>query len=139
MRPTISGLLLVLPLLSACAGNPQPGDPGYPYNLSGRYTADFVVQGGSYRAAMDLSTAPGGALSGIFTIDQPTMIAGTVEGTVSADTVDFQMPYEMVQEGCAGVVTGRSAISVDGAGFEGPIRLDDSCNGEMEGTLTVRR
>ena len=138
MRPFASRLLLVLPLLAACAGNPAPGEPGYPYNLSGRYTAAFVVQGGTYRATMDLSTAPGGVLSGIFAVAEPP-IAGTVEGTIAADTVDFQMPYEMLQQGCAGVVQGRLAIAADGAGFEGPIRLEDSCNGEMDGTLTVQR
>lgn len=138
MRLTASGLLLVLPLFAACAGNPRPGEPGYPYNLAGRYTADFIVQGATYSATMDLSTAPGGVLSGTFAIPDP-LIAGTVEGTVIADTVDFQMPYEMVEEGCAGVVQGRTAIASGGAGFEGPIRLEDSCNGQMEGTLAVRR
>lgn len=138
MQPTRASLLLVLPLLAACAGNPAPGEPGYPYNLSGRYTAVFVVQGGTYRGTMDLATAPGGTLSGAFTIPDPP-IAATVEGTVTADTVEFQMPYEMLQQGCAGVVEGRSAIAAGGAGFEGPIRLEDSCNGEMHGTLTVQR
>ncbi len=138
MRTTVPAFGILALSFAACAGNPEPGEPGYPYNLSGRYTADFVVQGGTYRATMDLSTAPGGALSGTFSIPDP-LITGTVEGAVTADTVDFQMPYEMVEQGCAGVVQGRTAIAAGGAGFEGPIRLEDSCNGQMEGTLAVRR
>ena len=48
-------------LASACAGNPEPGESGYPYNLAGRYQAEFLVDGAPYRGTIDLSTAPGGA------------------------------------------------------------------------------
>jgi hypothetical protein len=123
----------------ACAGNPKPGEPGYPYNLTGRYQAEFIVDGTPYRGVMDLTTAPGGVVSGSFTVTDPAHVDGTVEGGIVADTVDFQMPYEIAENGCSGVVYGRTAITEGGGAFGGAIRLDDSCGGEMTGTATIQR
>ena len=140
MRSTLSCLVLVAAAaFAACAGNPQPGEPGYPYNLIGRYQAEFIVDGTPYRGTMDLSTAPGGAVSGTFMVTEPAHVDGTVEGAIVADTVDFQMPYEIQENGCSGVVYGRSAITDGGSGFGGAIRLDDSCGGEMTGTAAIQR
>ena len=46
MRPTASAMFVVPLLLAlvACAGNPKPGEQGYPYNLSGSYQAEFLVE-----------------------------------------------------------------------------------------------
>ena len=139
MRPIAPSLILSAALAAACAGNPGPGETGYPFNLTGRYQAEFLVDGTPYRGTMDLSTASGGAVSGSFAVDDPTPVVGSVEGTIVADTLDFQMPYEILQNGCAGTVYGRGAIVEGGTGFGAPIRLDDSCGGELSGTATVTR
>ncbi len=139
MRVTVPALGILTLSLAACAGNPKPGETGYPYNLSGSYQAEFVVEGSPYRGTMNLSTGPGGALRGNFVVTEPAHVTGTVEGAVVADTVDFQMPYEILENGCSGVVHGRHAITEGGEAFSGPIRLDDSCDGEMTGTATIQR
>ena len=140
MRPIATCLVILATVsLAACAGNPKPGEPGYPYNLTGSYQAEFLVDGTPYRGTMDLSTAAGGAVSGSFMVADPAHVNGTVEGAIVADTVDFQMPYEILENGCAGVVYGRGAIAAGGDGFGGAIRLDDSCAGEMTGTATIQR
>ena len=140
MRPIATCLvLLATTSLAACAGNPKPGEPGYVYNLTGPYQAEFVVDGTPYRGTMTLTTAPGGAVSGSFMVIEPTQVNGTVEGTIVADTVDFQVPYEILETGCSGVVYGRNAIAEGGGSFGGPIRLDDSCGGELTGTATIQR
>jgi nitrous oxidase accessory protein NosD len=139
MRPIVTCVILAATSIAACAGNPQPGEPGYPYNLTGRYQVEFLVDGTPYRGVMDLTTAPGGVVSGSFTVTDPAQVDGTVEGGIVADTVDFQMPYEIQENGCMGVVHGRSAIADGGEAFGGAIRLDDSCGGEMAGTLEVQR
>jgi hypothetical protein len=139
MRSALSALGILALSLAACAGNPKPGEPGYPYNLSGGYQAEFVVDGTPYRGTMNLSTGPGGALSGNFLVTEPAHVTGTVEGVIVADTVDFQMPYEIMESGCSGVVYGRNPIAEGGVSFSGPIRLDDSCGGELNGTATVQR
>ena len=139
MRPISTFPIFAAALFTACAGNPQPGEQGYPYNLTGQYQAEFVVDGTPYRGTMDLSTATGGAVSGSFTVTQPARVVGTVEGAIVADTLDFQMPYEILDNGCAGTVSGRAGIAEGGTGFGSPIRLDDSCGGEMTGSVTVTR
>jgi hypothetical protein len=88
---------------------------------------------------MSLTTAPGGGVSGSFIVTDPAHINGSIEGAIVADTVDYQMPYEILENSCSGVVYGRNAIAEGGAGFGGSIRLDDSCSGEMAGTMEVQR
>ena len=139
MRSTASSLILFAAFAAACAGNPEPGESGYPYNLTGRYQAEFVVEGTPYRGTMDLSTAPGGAVTGSFTVSDPAEVVGSVEGTLLADSLDFQMPYEILETGCAGVVRGRGAVAEAGAGMGGAIQVDDACDGQMSGTLTLTR
>lgn len=139
MRPIATTLILCAAFAAACAGNPQPGDSGYPFNLTGRYQAEFLVEGSPYRGTMDLTTAPGGAVTGSFAVTDPGQVVGTVEGTIVADSLDFEIPYEILENGCAGVVRGRGAIVEGGSGLAGPIQLDDACDGQMSGSLTLTR
>ena len=139
MRPVGRFVILATMFVAACAGNPQPGESGYPYNLTGRYQAEFLVEGNPYRGTMDLTTAAGGVVTGSFAVTDPAQVVGSVEGTIVADSLDFQMPYEILDNGCAGTVHGRAGIAEGGTGFGSPIRLDDSCGGEMTGTVTVTR
>jgi hypothetical protein len=139
MRPIATYLvILATTSLAACAGNPKPGEAGYPFNLIGSYRAEFVVEGTPYRGDMDLSTAPGGAVSGRFSVVGPNLVVGTVEGTIATDSLAFLMPYEQA-DGCAGTVEGSAAISEGGAGFAGPVQIEDSCGGTLNATLTVER
>jgi hypothetical protein len=139
MRPIATSLvILATTSLAACAGNPKPGEAGYSYNLSGSYRAEFVVEGTPYRGDMDLATAPGGVVSGRFTVVGDGPVVGTVEGTIVTDSLAFVMPYEQVN-GCAGTVEGSAAISEGGAGFAGPVQVEDSCGGMLSATLTVER
>ena len=131
-------LRLALPFLVACAANPKPGEPGYPYNLSGPYQVEVVVQGTPYHGMMDLSMEPGGALGGTFQVIDPVQVAGSIEGTIAADTLDFRMPYEQSNE-CSGVVSGRIAVAAGGATASGPVVVDDSCGGPMNGTISIQR
>ena len=94
--------------------------------------------GTPYRGTMTLTTARA-VRDGSFMVTDPTQVNGTVEGTIVADTVDFQVPYEILESGCSGVVYGRNAIAEGGGYFGGPIRLDDSCGGELTGTATIQR
>ena len=139
MRQTKLCLIAFAAFAAACAGNPEPGDSGYPYNLTGRYQAEFLVEGNPYRGTMDLTTAPGGAVTGSFAVTDPGQVVGSVEATIVADSLDFQIPYEILENGCAGVVRGRGAIAEGGTGLTGAIQLDDACDGQMSGTLTLTR
>ena len=139
MRATTLCLILAAATLAACAANPKPGEPGYPYNLSGAYQVEVVVDGAPYRGTMELSTAPGGTVNGSFLVTEPVHVAGTVEGAIVADTLDFRMPYEIQENGCAGVVSGRGGVAEGGGAFSSPVVLDDSCGGEMSGTISIQR
>lgn len=137
MRSSIAAVGILALSLAACAGNPKPGESGYPYNLSGTYQALWMVAGESNTGSMQLATAPGGVVSGSFEVTEPSVVLGTVEGRIVADTIDFQMPYQ--RDECGGVVYGRNAIAAGGLQFGGEVRLVDECAGEMTGTMEVRR
>lgn len=139
MRLSAPTFVLAAATLAACAGNPKPGEPGYPYNLDGTYSTVVVVEGTPYRGTVTLATGDGGAVSGRFTITDPTQVMGSIEGSLAADTVRFEMPYEIQENGCAGTLYGNAPVTPGGAGFEGPVRLDDSCGGELSGTMAVTR
>jgi len=138
-RSVSSLVILAAAALAACAANPKPGEPGYPYNLSGPYQAVFLVEGTPYRGTMALSTAQGGVVSGNLTVIDPVRVVGTVEGMIVADTIRFEMPYEILDNGCAGTVGGAAPVAAGGGGFDGPVQLDDSCSGALSGTITVTR
>lgn len=138
MRPFVPFLIVATTLIAACAGNPKPGEQGYPYNLTGRYSAEFLVEGTAYRGTMDLSTAPGGTVSGSFAVTDPVQVVGSVEGTILGDSLDFLMPYEVIVEGCAGTLHGRAGIHEGGAGFVAPVSSEGPC-GAGNGTVTVSR
>lgn len=139
MRRSVSHVGVLALTIAACASNPGPGESGYPYNLSGTYQALFVVEGEDSRGTVELSTDPGGTVNGRFLItDPPGVGTGTVEGRIVADTIDFRMPYER-NGNCSGVISGRSPIAPEGASFGGVFRIDDSCDGELNGTLEIRR
>ena len=139
MRATLSCLLCAAAFQAACAANPKPGEPGYPYNLDGPYQVEVVVDGTPYRGMMELSTAPGGSVNGSFMVTDPAHVDGTVEGAIVADTLDFRMPYEIQENGCIGVVTGRGDVAQGGGAFSGPVVVDDSCGGAMNGTISIQR
>jgi hypothetical protein len=139
MRATLTCLICSATFLAACAANPKPGEPGYPYNLDGPYQVEVVVDGTPYRGMMELTTAPGGSVNGSFMVTAPVHVDGTVEGAIVADTLDFRMPYAIQENGCVGVVTGRGGVTQGGGAFSGPVALDDSCGGAMNGTITIQR
>jgi hypothetical protein len=141
MRRTATCLVILATstAFAACAGNPQPGESGYAYNLGGSYQVVFLVDGTPYRGTMALATALGGDVSGSFIVTEPARVEGGVEGALAADSFRFEMPYEILDNGCVGTVSGTAVVSVGGGGFDGPIGLDDSCGGDLSGTITVTR
>lgn len=131
-------LLTALAGVAACAGNPEPGDPGYRYNVSGRYSASFVVEGTPYTGTMDMSTAPGGAVTGTMAITEPAEVTSTASGTVSADTLRLTIPYQL-PDGCGGTARLTGAINDGGGGVAGDMNLDDSCGGALSGSFILTR
>jgi hypothetical protein len=44
MRRASLAAVVFAVLAAACAGNPEPGDDGYAYNVNGEYTAEFIMR-----------------------------------------------------------------------------------------------
>ncbi|MDX1660452.1 MAG: hypothetical protein R3326_01565 [Gemmatimonadota bacterium] len=136
--PAWSVVALTLALGAACATTPRPGETGYPYNVEGVYQSDFVVEGTAYRGTTELETEPGGAVRGDFSVERPVGIVGEVSGTISNDSLSFSGTYSQ-STGCDGTISGRGEVSEGGDRVEGPLRVDDSCGGVLQGTFEFDR
>ena len=130
--------LLIAAGLTACAGNPQPGDPGYRFNVSGRYAASFVVEGTPYTGTVDLSTAAGGDVTGSMAITSPVEMTSNATGSVVADTLRLTIPYQS-PDGCGGTALLTGTIAEGGGTVGGAMDLDDSCGGPLTGSFTLTR
>lgn len=132
-------ILSVSALSGACAGNPAPGESGYPYNLNGTYEATFEAQGTRYTGTLALTTAAGGVVTGSVLLTSPTEVKGDVSGTVADSTFEFGSTYTR-DGGCGGLLTGKGGVEADGVASSGSIEIADDCaGGIMEGTYSVVR
>jgi hypothetical protein len=134
-RRSAAPVLLVL--LAACAGNPGPGQPGYPFNVSGDYSGQFVVEGQGIAAMLSLRTGPGGVVTGEARVAEMGITAN-VEGTVLGSQFTLRMSYHNPSTRCDGLVEGTATIAEGGASFSGPATVTE-CGQSMGASLSFRR
>jgi hypothetical protein len=131
--------LVLVGALGACAGNPGPGDPGYPFNLNGSYSGETVVEGEPFSLTFDLRTEAEGALRGSYEVTSPVRMSGQITGTLVADSVNLRLNYTNPMDGCGGTFEGTGLVEEGGAAFSGRARVNDSCGGYLSGTFAVRK
>lgn len=134
-----SRTLLAAVLLGACAGNPAPGEPGYPYNVAGQYDVEFVVQGEPHVGTAELTTAPGGTVAGTFRVVSPTTVTGTIAGIVADGEISFKMPYTVAAAGCGGTAEASGTVQDGGGTITGTLSTNDGCAGQSTGAFTMQR
>ncbi len=122
-----------------CAGNPEPGDPGYRFNLNGTYDARFSAQGMDFTGSAELATSPGGAVTGTVRLTSPETVTAELEGMVADSTFSFESTYSRAG-GCEGALLGGGEIQSEGAGTSGDVDIADDCmGGVMEGSFSFTR
>jgi hypothetical protein len=125
--------------LSACSGNPMPGDSGYPYNMTGIYTTSVEAMGTVYEGPAEIATSPGGLIYGKIQLDGPETVIGDMQGSIAGDTLTFESAYERAG-GCTGVLSGVGVIEEGGASASGDAVVDDDCAGDMfDAVFTMNR
>jgi hypothetical protein len=127
----------LLALVAACAGNPGPGDPGYPFNVSGDYSGQFVVEGQGISATLSLQTGPGGAVTGDLRVTEMGITA-KAEGTVLGSQLTLRIAYRNPGSGCDGMAEATATIGQGGATFSGPATITE-CGQAMGASLSFRR
>jgi hypothetical protein len=87
MRRASLAAVVFAVLAAACAGNPEPGDDGYAYNVNGEYTAEFITDddGTAIYGTITLATAKGGIVTGKMALTNPFTVDGDVEGLLFED------------------------------------------------------
>jgi len=123
----------------ACAGTPGPGEAGYPYNVSGAYQGEVVVEGMAFTFELDVQAQPGGAFEGTYSVTSPVSMSGPVTGTVVADTARFNLNYLNPMDGCGGTLDGTGTVESGGDAFAGRVRVNDSCGGYISGSFAMKR
>lgn len=123
--------------LAACAGNPMPGEAGYPYNMSGIYDMDIEAMGVTYSGPADISTSPGGLIYGNLELVGPETVMGDLSGSIVGDTLNFESNYERAG-GCTGLMSGEGIITEGGGSASGLAVVDDECAGDLfDATFTM--
>lgn len=132
---------LALVALAACAGNPEPGEPGYDYNVDGAYSAEFLADDGqAYGGTVDLATGAGGTVTGTMTLTDPMTVDGTVEGLVVGSELTVTISYTIPDTGCSGVASGGGTIAEGGGQVVGDVEILDECGGApLTATFTFER
>jgi hypothetical protein len=123
--------------LAACAGTPGPGEPGYPYNVTGSYSGQLTVEGQVISATLSLETAKGGAVTGEVRVAEMGITA-RVEGTVVGNQFNLRITYRNPGSGCDGVAESTATIGEGGATISGPLAVTE-CAQSMGGSLSFKR
>ncbi len=117
-------------VLAACGGNPQPGEPGYAYNLGGDYGIEFAADDGSvFSGTVSLETGPGGIVSGTMTLTDPMTIHGTAEGLIVGADLTLNVSFTIPDTGCTGLASGGGTIAEGGDSAGGTVEIQDDCGG----------
>jgi hypothetical protein len=139
IRIRAAAAAVALMALTACSGNPMPGDRGYPYNVTGTYEASFEAMGVVYAGPAELTTSPGGLVYGTVNLSGPENVAGDFSGSIVGDTLTFESNYERAG-GCTGMLSGQGIIVEGGGSVAGDAVVDDDCAGDMfDSTFTMNR
>jgi hypothetical protein len=125
--------------LVACAGNPEPGEPGYAFNLNGEYVAEFLADDGSaYTGTIELETGVGGVVTGVMALNSPATVDGTVEGLIVGAELEISIPYAILENGCGGVAAGSGIIAEGGGSVSGDVDINDECqDAPLSATFTL--
>lgn len=124
----------------ACAGNPAPGEEGYPYNVDGEYEAAFMASDGvTYTGTMQLATSAGGSVAGTIFLNDPVTITGEVDGTLVQDRLEISIGFEIPEVDCVGVVAGTGIVAEGGAPVEGEVTIEGECEPPSEATFRLTR
>jgi hypothetical protein len=126
-------------MCAACAGNPAPGESGYRFNLQGDYDVLISVQGMDFTGTAELSTVPGGVVTGELRLTHPEPVTAGLTGSVADSMFQFESTYTRAG-GCEGALVGSGAIEEDGVGSSGNLDVADDCaGGVMEGSFELTR
>ncbi len=136
-------LTALVAVAAACGGTPQPGDPGYEFNLNGEYMIEFAADDGqSYSGTVQLTTAPGGAVTGTMSLVSPLAVDGTATGMIVGAQLQLDVEYFIPDNQCGGMVASTGAIEQGGDSGSGTsdISSDDDCaGGPTSATFTLTR
>lgn len=128
---------------TACGGTPQPGDPGYSFNMNGQYIVEFAADDGQlYAGSMSLTTEPGGNVTGTMSLGNPMVVEGEATGTIVGAQLDLTMRYFIPDAQCGGVATTTSTIEEGGDAASGTAEItnDDECaGGPTSASFTLSR
>ena len=140
MRIRTPGLLVLAGLVVGCAGSPGPGDAGYPYNVAGDYSGSLTVAGVTMTGTIQVSTQPGGGVTGTVSVNRPIQINGTLNGILAGDQLTVGIAYgNNPATGCSGgTMDGALTISEHGANISGAVKIAD-CGEILDATIDFSR
>lgn len=139
MKRVTPAILAFALFVAACAGNPEPGDDGYAYNVNGEYAVEFITDddGTAIYGTITLATASGGIVTGVMALTNPFTVDGDVEGLLFEDELTITVPYTIAENGCSGVAAGTGIVTEGGGSVAGHVDIADECGGPTGATFSM--
>ena len=133
-------LIVLTGLVVGCAGSPGPGDAGYLYNVAGDYSGSLTVAGVTMTGTIQVSTQPGGGVTGTVSVNRPIQINGTLNGALAGDQLTVGIAYgNNPATGCSGgTMDGALTIAEHGANISGAVKITD-CGEILDATIDFSR
>jgi len=140
MRPVVPvpSLVVAIAVSAGCAGNPEPGEPGYPHNVDGMYEARFEVEDQVYAGEVEMTTGRDGTVEGAYLTVSPATVVGELSGQLVGDRLSLSGPYVVDEAGCDGRWDGSGVVADGGDRIAGDFTTTGAC-GEVNGTFVFER
>lgn len=91
------------------------------------YDVAFTLEEGTYTGTTTFAVSRAGAVTGTMKLTSPTVVDGTLSGTVKNGTWTFDYPYTIPEQGCSGTVKGTATVSADRATVKGSVTILGAC------------
>jgi hypothetical protein len=134
----MTGVVALALAATACSGNPQPGQSGYPYNIQGEYELTIEIDADTFAGIAVMQTQLGGDVTGTAEIESPERITGEFVGNVTSKLYVFTLTYQ--RGDCKGVGRGSAEVAAGGEMVVGTMEIGDECaEAVMYANVTLRR
>lgn len=105
------------------------------------YAATFSIETGEvYSGTTTFSVDAKGAVTGSMRLTYPATVTAALSGTIKDGTWTFEFAYEMPDQGCSGVVSGKGKVPEDRKVVSGTVSIGGGCvENPMGATFELRR
>ncbi len=133
MRKVMAAAVLVILGMVGIAAQAPKAEPVYDVSFLAGPPGEEAYYTGTSTFTVDAK----GMVTGTMTILSPTTVRATLSGQIEKGVWKFEYPYEMVDQGCWGTLSGSADVTADRKKVSGSAFIGGDCSPEpIKGTFT---